>query len=221
MTSAMTRGAVATVTLALAFWAGASSPNAQQAPAAGQAPPAAGARGGRGGGPVLSVTSTSFPDGGEVPMNNAGRGGNKSPAFAFQWMMGTMPADPPATLQSYTVILHDVENSTARGTVDTLHWSAFNIPGTAKGIAEGLGPGTLPDGTINGPGVGARGGAPAAYFGPGAGVGPIHHYVFEFYALDIKLDLTATATRDELMKAMEGHVIGKAAYFGRFHATAQ
>src|SRR6185369_13214114 len=127
MTSAMARGAVATLTLVLAFWAGASSSNAQQPPAAGQAPAGGAARGGRGGGPVLSVTSTSFPDGGEVPMNNAGRGGNKSPAFTFQWMMGTMPADPPATLQSYTVILHDVENSTARGTADTLHWSAFNI----------------------------------------------------------------------------------------------
>jgi phosphatidylethanolamine-binding protein (PEBP) family uncharacterized protein len=40
--------------------------------------------------------------------------------------------------------------------------------------------------------------------------------VFEFYALDTKLDLPGTATRDDLLKAMEGHVIGKAAYFGRF-----
>ena len=42
--------------------------------------------------------------------------------------------------------------------------------------------------------------------------------MFEFYALDVKLDLTGAATRDELMKAMEGHVVGKAAYVGRFHA---
>ena len=50
--------------------------------------------------------------------------------------------------------------------------------------------------------------------GAGKGVG-----VFEFYALDAKLDLPATATRDDLLKALEGHVIGKAAYTGRFHAT--
>jgi phosphatidylethanolamine-binding protein (PEBP) family uncharacterized protein len=43
--------------------------------------------------------------------------------------------------------------------------------------------------------------------------------VFEFYALDTKLDLPATASRDDLMKAMEGHIIGKAAYVGRFHTT--
>ena len=55
----------------------------------------------------------------------------------------------------------------------------------------------------------------------GAGPGPFHHYVFEFYALDTKLDLPANTTRDELLKAMDGHVIGKAAWVGRFHAPPQ
>jgi Raf kinase inhibitor-like YbhB/YbcL family protein len=193
-----------------------------QAPAQGGAGQQGGAQGAGGrGGParvVLSVTSPSFPDGGEVPMRHAGRGENKSPQFDFHWSTGNTPAEPPANLQSYVVVFHDIENATNRGTQDTLHWTAFNIPGSAKGMAEGLGPGTLPDGTINGPGIAARGGNPGAYFGPGAGPGPFHHYVWEFYALDTKLDLTASATRDDLMKAMEGHVIGKAAYVGRFHA---
>jgi phosphatidylethanolamine-binding protein (PEBP) family uncharacterized protein len=217
MRDAIKRGAVPVLILAAALYVGMTRAQAQQ-PAGGAGAPAGGARGG-GRGPVLSVTSTAFPDGGEVPMHNAGRGDNNSPAFEFHWMNGTMPADAPAGLVTYAVILHDIENSTARGTVDTLHWSAFNIPGSAKGLAEGLGPGDLPDGTRNGPGINARGGNPGSYFGPGAGVGPFHHYVFEFYALDTKLDLPgSTATRDDLMKAMEGHVIGKAAYVGRFHA---
>jgi Raf kinase inhibitor-like YbhB/YbcL family protein len=183
----------------------------------------AAAAGGRGPAPrlVLSVTSTGWPDGGEVPMQHAGRGENKSPAFEFHWSLGPTPASAPDTLQTYAVIFHDIENSTNKGTADTLHWSAFNIPGTAKGLPEGLGPGTLPDGTTNGPGIMARGGNPGRYFGPGAGPGPFHHYIFEFYALDAKLDLPATATRDDLLKAMEGHIIGKAAYTGRFHAPPQ
>ena len=191
-----------------------------QAPA-GQGGGAAG--GGRGGPPrpVLWVTSTGWPDGGEVPMKHAGRGENKSPAFEFHWNLGPNPGTAPENLQTYAVIFHDIENSTNRGTSDTLHWSAFNIPGTAKGLPEGLGAGDLPDGTRNGPGIGARGGNPSAYFGPGAGPGPFHHYVFEFYALDTKLDLPATTTRDELLKAMEGHIVGKAAYVGRFHAQPQ
>src|SRR5579862_2483902 len=167
--------------------------------------------------PNLSVTSPAWPDGGEIPMKNSGRGDNKSPAFEFHWNLGPNPAMAPDTLQTYAVIFHDIENSTNKTTVDTLHWSAFNIPGSAKSMPEGLGSGDLPDGTRNGPGIAAaRAGGTPAYFGPGAGPGPIHHYVFEFYALDTKLDLPANTTRDELLKAMDGHVIGKAAYFGRF-----
>lgn len=186
-----------------------------------QAP--AGGKGGPGGAkgaprPVLSVTSTAWADGGEVPMQNAGRGGNKSPAFEFHWTLGTNPTNPPDALQTYAVIFHDIENSTNRTTADTLHWSAFNIPGTAKGLPEGLGGGDLPDGTRNGPGIAAGRGTPS-YFGPGAGPGPFHHYVFEFYALDTKLDLPANTTREDLLKAMDGHVIGKAAYVGRFHTV--
>jgi hypothetical protein len=162
------------------------------------------------------VTTTAFPDGGEIPMHNAGVGDNKSPAFEFHWNMGVNPGTAPDALKTYAVILHDVENvGPMNTTVDTLHWSAFNIPGTAKGLPEGLGAGVLADGTTNGPGI--RGGAMGVYFGPGAGPGPFHHYIFEFYALDTKLELSATPTRDELMKAMDGHLIGKAAYVGRFH----
>ena len=170
--------------------------------------------------PVLSVTSTGWPDGGEVPMKHAGRGDNKSPEFEFHWTLGNNPTAAPEGLQTYAVIFHDIENSTNRTTVDTLHWSAFNIPGTAKTLPEGLGTGDLQDGTRNGPGILAGRGA-SGYFGPGAGPGPFHHYVFEFYALDTKIDLPANTSRDELMKAMDGHVIGKAAYVGRFHAPPQ
>ena len=59
------------------------------------------------------------------------------------------------------------------------------------------------------------------YRGPGAGAaGPLHHYVFELMALDIQLDVPPTgdafATRKSLMAAIDGHIIGKAVYTGRF-----
>ena len=189
--------------------------------AIGQAP--AGRQGGRGGPPrlALSVSTTAWPDGGEVPMKHSMRGDNKSPAFEFHWSIGANPADAPADLKTYVMTLRDMENSTNKGPTDTLHWAAFNIPGTAKGVPEGLAAGDLPDGTRNGPGFYAGRGSTPAYAGPGAGPGPIHHYCFEFFALDTRLDLPATASREDVLKAMEGHVIGKAAYFGRFHAPAQ
>ena len=186
--------------------------------AIGQAPPA-----GRGGPPRVSlwVTTTAWPDGGEVPMRYSMRGDNKSPAFEFHWNLGTNPTTPPENLKTYVVTLRDMENSSNKTATDTLHWAAFNIPGTATGLPEGLAAGDLPDGTRNGPGFASGRGSTPVYAGPGAGPGPIHHYAFEFYALDTKLDVPANTSRDDLLKAMDGHVIGKAAWFGRFHAPAQ
>jgi Raf kinase inhibitor-like YbhB/YbcL family protein len=184
-----------------------------------------GAKGGGKGGPprpAFSVSSSAFPDGGEIPAHFTFRGDNKSPAFEFKWMLGTEGTNAPEALQTYAVIFHDIENSTNKTALDTLHWSAFNIPGSAKGMTEGLAAGDLADGTRNGPGIASsRPNGTPSYFGPGAGPGPFHHYVFEFYALDTKLDLPANTTRDDLVKAMDGHIIGKAAYVGRYHAPAQ
>jgi hypothetical protein len=39
----------------------------------------------------------------------------------------------------------------------------------------------------------------------------------ELYALDAKLDLAPTASRPDLLKAMEGHILSKAVYIGMFH----
>ena len=61
----------------------------------------------------------------------------------------------------------------------------------------------------------------AVYRGPGApAAGPQHHYTFEVYALDTKLDVPPAATRGRhggaVFKAMDGHVIGKAVMVGMF-----
>jgi phosphatidylethanolamine-binding protein (PEBP) family uncharacterized protein len=59
--------------------------------------------------------------------------------------------------------------------------------------------------------------------GPGAPAGPYHHYTFELYALDTKLEVPAgtpqqTAdTRNAVVNAMDGHVLGKAVLVARFH----
>lgn len=187
---------------------------------AAQAPQGAGQGGGGGqgrgrgpAGPALNVTSSAWMDGGEVPMKYAGRGGNTSPAFEFNWFQGTNPAMPPANLASYVLIMHDIENAPRGEQPDTLHWMIWDVPGTAKGLAEGLPAGDLPDGTKQSTTNVGRG----SYFGPGAGAGPFHHYVFEFYALDTKLNLPNTSTRAQVFEAMQGHVIGKSAFVGRFH----
>ena len=59
------------------------------------------------------------------------------------------------------------------------------------------------------------------YRGPGApATGPPHHYTFEIYALDTRLDIghgaDAFETRANVMKAVQGHILGKAVYVGLF-----
>ena len=44
-----------------------------------------------------------------------------------------------------------------------------------------------------------------------------HHYTWELFALDLKLDLTPEATRADVLKAMDGHILGKGVLVGRFH----
>src|SRR5208283_3111828 len=113
----------------------------------------------------------------------------------------------PAGVASFVLIMHDPDTAPAKKVEDILHWMAFNIPGSATGLPEGV-PATanLPDGTVQAKSF--RGAA--GYMGPGAGAaGPYHHYTLELFALDTKLDLGPDATRTEVVNAMEGHILGK------------
>ena len=60
------------------------------------------------------------------------------------------PTNVPAGVQSFTLILHDPDVALQRNTDDVLHWMIFNIPGTARELAEGVpANATLADGTVN------------------------------------------------------------------------
>lgn len=157
-------------------------------------------------GPSLTpfmVTTTAFEDGGVIPQKYVISGENVQPGFTF--------TNVPATAVSIAVIFHDIEVALQNGTGDVLHWMAWNIP-AAGGIPEG----SLPAGAVSGNNIRGQPG----YMGSGAPAGPrYHHYVFEFYALNANLDLPATATRQELLAAMEGKVVGKVAYVGRYRGV--
>lgn len=151
----------------------------------------------------LLMESDAFPDGGIVPPKYAGREGVQ-PGFRF--------SNAPDNAVSYAIIFHDLDVSLQGNTTDVLHWIVWNIPASAGGIPEG----SLPAGAVTGANIAGSN----AYFGPGAPPGPrYHHYVFELYALNANLDLPATAGRDELLAAMQGKIVAKAAYVGRFRGS--
>jgi len=160
----------------------------------------------------MTLSSPDFQDGGIIPDQFTGKVNvqgqpPKAVSPALTWT-GT-----PAGTQSFVLIMHDLDVMVGKGTGDNLHWLAFNIPATATGLPRAVPTtATLPDGTIQPRNRNSHG-----YQGPGAPAPIYHHYVFGIWALDTKLNLTETATRDEVMKAMDGHVLDKGFLVGRFH----
>jgi len=157
----------------------------------------------------LIMTITAFADGTEIPPKYTQAGDQTSPAINWSSV-------PDGTV-TFLLHMHDLEVSRNKTTDDQLHWIVWNIPATATGLAEGLPKGEkLPNGAYQ---LSATG---PVYRGPGAPAsGPRHHYTFELYALDTKLDVQpgtdAFETRANIMKAIQGHILGKAVYMGLFH----
>jgi Raf kinase inhibitor-like YbhB/YbcL family protein len=183
------------------------------APAAAQTAPAQPPAGGRGpANPPLIMTTTAWEDGGVIPNKYTMAAGTAAVSPELKW------SQVPAATQSFVLLMHDPEPVLAKGSkMDITHWLIWNIPATSTGLAEGVAAGELPDGSRQ---VSLRANA---YMGPGAPPGPYHHYTFELYALDTKLEVPqgtsqqAADTRTAVMNAMDGHILGKAVLVGRFH----
>jgi Raf kinase inhibitor-like YbhB/YbcL family protein len=173
----------------------------------------------------MKITIPAFPDGGDIPPKYANTpAGSISPAI--EWS-----AAPEATM-TLALILHDADvpsrvagsgtagsSPAVSGPDDTLHWAIFNIPATASGLPEGVPQDVmLQDGSIQlkyVEGVPRLAIGKIGYFGPSPPPSPLpvtHHYIFDLYALDAKLDATLNS-RESLMKAMVGHVLAKGVYF--------
>lgn len=158
----------------------------------------------------LTLESAAFRDGEAIPLAHSPYGDNVSPALTW--------SSVPAGTEQFALILDDPDAPMAEPFV---HWVLYNIPGSARGLPEGLPtdaslqePSRLA-GTIQG----LTGRRRPGYFGPRppAGSGP-HHYTFTLYALDADLDLQPGLNKAELLAAIEGHVIGEGKLVGLYEA---
>jgi Raf kinase inhibitor-like YbhB/YbcL family protein len=178
------------------------------------APLAAQQGGGAPAAPPMTLTVSGFPDGGQIPVRfsqaapGVAPGEGTSPAISW--------ANVPAGTQSFVLNMHDMDVARNKTSDDQAHWVVWNLPATASGLPEGVAKGSQrPDGSYQ---VSATG---PMYRGPGAPAnGPMHHYMFEIYALDTKIDVQPAAdafeTRANVFKAMQGHILAKAVYGGLF-----
>lgn len=158
--------------------------------------------------PGLTLTTPAFEDGGIIP-DKYSRAVEAPVSPKLTW------TNVPEGTVSFALILHDPDTSLQKTTNQVLHWMIFNIPGTTRELPENVPTeAKLPDGSIQAVNQGKK----IGYYGMGAAAaGPYHHYTFELFALDTKLSLGPDATQADVLKAMEGHILGKGVLVGRFH----
>lgn len=152
--------------------------------------------------PVMELTSTAFDHGKVIPVKHTCDGADVSPPLAW--------SDPPPDTQSFALI---VDNPDAVGTVGKpwVQWILYNIPAQARSLPEAIPPDAeLADGSRQGRNTEEW----LRYVGP---CPPFtQRYYFRLYALDTMLDLDAGATKEELVQAMEGHILAQGELMGKY-----
>jgi Raf kinase inhibitor-like YbhB/YbcL family protein len=146
----------------------------------------------------FKLTSDAFATGQSIPAKYSCIGKNISPALAW--------TEPPAGTQAFALIVDDPD--APMGT--WVHWVLFNIPAATRSLAEGLS--VKGDGNIV---AGKNSSGRLSYDGPCPPSGT-HRYFFKLYALDTTLSLQSGVTKDQLLKAMNGHILAQAELMGTF-----
>ncbi len=149
----------------------------------------------------LTISSPSFPSGGDIPKKFTCDGADVSPQLTW--------TDPPAGTKSLAVLVDDPDAPVGNWN----HWALWNLPATARGLAEGVSKeASLSDGSQQGKNDFRRTG----YNGPCPPPGKPHRYYFKLFALDTNLDLKSGATKREIDSAMKGHILAQAEWMGRY-----
>ena len=147
---------------------------------------------------TMALTSSAFAAGESIPAKYTCDGDNVSPPL--QW------EQPPAGTQSLALIMDDPDAPS--GTF--VHWVYYDLSPASSGLPEGVSNDEKPSqgGTNGKNGVGRLG-----YTGPCPPSG-MHRYFFRLIALDATLDAAAGLTDDQLLQAMQGHVLTQAELMG-------
>lgn len=151
------------------------------------------------GGAKLTVTSSAFSSGADIPFENTQYKGNVFPGLA--WTAG------PAGTKSYAIIMQDAD--ILRAGAPILHWTMVNIPASVMKLDAGMT--TPPNGSQYGPNIR---GTNQAYLGPRTPAGPKHRYHIQIFALDATLPAESTADYASLTATMKDHVLASGELVG-------
>lgn len=150
---------------------------------------------------AFAIASTSFPNGGDIPKKFTCDGADVSPEISW--------TEPPAGAQSFALIADDPDAPAGTWT----HWVLFDVPPATTSLPEGV---SKIDELPGGERQGRNDFRKIGYNGPCPPPGKAHRYFFKLYALGSKLNLKPGATKQEVEQAMQGHILGKAEWVGKY-----
>ncbi|HYM65588.1 MAG TPA: YbhB/YbcL family Raf kinase inhibitor-like protein [Candidatus Sulfotelmatobacter sp.] len=143
----------------------------------------------------MTITSTSFTSGSEIPKKYTCDDADVNPPLTFH-------AIPPEA-KSLALIVED-KDSTPK---DFTHWTIFNLNTFINGLDEN----TVPDQSVEG--VNSFGNI--GYEGP-CPPGTTHHYVFKLFALDQPLNLERGVKKEDIISKIQGHILDEAELIGTY-----
>jgi hypothetical protein len=149
---------------------------------------------------AMKIDSTQFTEGSMIPSKYTCDGKDISPPLEWR--------DEPADTKSFALISDDPD--APGGT--WVHWVIYNIPPDFIGLEENIKPekefkNGMMQGTNSWPRIGYGGPCPPS----GA-----HRYFFKLYALDAMLELKPGVNKEQLLKAMTGHILAEAQLMGKY-----
>ena len=147
---------------------------------------------------ALSISSPAFKHQENIPSKYTCQGEDINPALRISGV--------PKTAKSLVLISDDPD--APMGTWD--HWIVVNIAPTTTVIDES----SIPKEAVQVTNSWKR----SDYGGPCPPSGT-HRYFFKLYAIDTMLFLTSSATKHDVEKAMQGHIIEKAELVGLYSKT--
>lgn len=146
----------------------------------------------------LSIESSAFSSGGEIPKKYGYKNDNVSPSIKIRGV--------PSDANSLALIMDDPDAMKAVGKV-WVHWVTWNIDPTILKISEGSSPSGSIEGKTDFGEIGYGGPAPPD---------KRHTYIFKLFALKTKLDLKKGSTKAQLEEEMNGQILDQAILKGTF-----
>ena len=150
---------------------------------------------------TFSISSSSFSQGEEIPRKFTCDGADVSPELSW--------TDAPAGTQSFALISDDPDAPVGTWT----HWVLFDLPANISSLPENI---SKVDELPNKARQGRNDFRKIGYNGPCPPPGKPHRYFFKLYALGTKLGLKTGASKQQVEQAMEGHILGRTEWMGKY-----